>query len=130
MSSDPLPPELDFVFPPEESHNIEPAVEPPNEPPPLLRRSTRRKEPTRALLENISHQGYDFQEFRKSTYTPQTVAFSSTSYYEALHKEDYKLQDLLLDPIAFSAATEKNAMYYSQVIRAPDNEQFKTAMRK
>ena len=54
MSSDPLPPELDFVFPPEESHNIEPPVEPPNEPPPLLRRSTRRKEPTRALLENIS----------------------------------------------------------------------------
>ena len=61
LSSEPLPPELDFVLPTEESSNIEPSVEPPNEPSPLLRRSTRKKEPTRALLENISHQGYDFQ---------------------------------------------------------------------
>ena len=69
LSSEPLPPDLDFVLPPEESPNIEPPMEPPNEPPPLLRRSTRRKEPTRALLDNISQQGYDFQEFRRPTYT-------------------------------------------------------------
>jgi len=86
------------------------------------------------LLENISQQRYDFQEFRKSTYTPQTVAFSSnketTSYYEALNENDYKLQDLLLDPIAFSIAGKKDTMYYSQAIRAPYKAQFKTAMRK
>ena len=58
LSSEPLPLDLDFVLPPEEPPNIEPPVEQPNEPPPLLRMSTRRKEPTRALLENISQQGY------------------------------------------------------------------------
>ena len=136
MSSTILLPDLDFVLPLEEHPNIEPPVEQPHEPPPLLRRATRRKESTRVLLENISQQGYDFQEFRKSTYIPQTVAFSSskertsTSSYEALHEDDYKLQDLLLESIAFSAAAEKDTMYYSLAMRAPDKAQFKTVMKK
>ena len=71
------------------------------------------------MLENVPQQEYNFQEFRKSTYTPQKVAFfsnketTSTSYYEVLHEDDYKLQDLLFDPIAFSAAAEKDTMYYN-----------------
>ena len=54
LSSKALPPDLDFVLPPEEPPDIKPPVEQPNEPPPLLRKSTRRKEPTRAMLENIA----------------------------------------------------------------------------
>ena len=69
------------------------------------------------MLDNIAQQGYNFQKLRRSTYTPQTVAFSSnketTSYYEALNEDDYKLQDLLFDPIGFSAAAEKDSMYYN-----------------
>ena len=37
---------------------------------------------------------------------------------------------MLADPITFSAAVEKDTMYYHQAMKYPDKVQFKRAMRK
>ena len=52
------------------------------------------------------------------------------SYYEALHEEDYKIQELSADPISFSAAAEKDTMYYHQAMKCSDKAQFKRTMKK
>ena len=50
---------------------------------PSLRRSTRAWVPTQAFLDSVSQQNLTFE--------PQTIAFNS--YYEAIHEDDYELQD-------------------------------------
>jgi hypothetical protein len=51
------------------------------------------------------------------------VAYSS--YYESMHEEDYKLQDMLQDPISFlSKHGDPDTMYFHQAMRQPDREEF------
>jgi hypothetical protein len=48
-----------------------------------------------------------------------------SSYYEVLHEDDYKLQDDMLDPIAFLAHhSDPDMMYFHEAIRQPDREEF------
>jgi hypothetical protein len=56
------------------------------------------------------------------------IAFQS--YYEAMHEEEYLLQDEMLNPIAFLAGSNEDTMYFHQAMKAPDRNQFKKAIVK
>jgi hypothetical protein len=57
------------------------------------------------------------------------VAYSS--YYEALHEDDYKLQDDMSDPIAFlSHHSDPDTMYFHEAVKQPDREEFIKAIIK
>ena len=79
-----------------------------------LRRSNRTRIPTTKFLQNVSQQHLTFE--------PQTIAFNS--YYEAMHEDDYELQDQMTDPIAFLATNNKDTLYYHEAMKAPDWEEF------
>jgi len=80
-------------------------------------RTGRVRKLTRRFRESIQ-QG----QMRYSGYT--------ATYYEALHEEDFKLQDDMKDPIGFKASTDPDTMYYHQAKKAPDKEQFISAIVK
>jgi hypothetical protein len=41
------------------------------------------------------------------------------AYYNALHKDDYRIQEEIKDPLAFMSATDEDTMYYDQAMRPP-----------
>ena len=47
-----------------------------------------------------------------------------------MHEEDYELQDQMTDPIAFLATNNKDTLYYHEVIKVPDKDEFLKAMQK
>ena len=51
-------------------------------------------------------------------------------YFDILHQEDYKLQDSMLDPIAFAAKDGRDTLHYGQAMRAHDKRNFIQAMVK
>ena len=55
---------------------------------------------------------------------------SYNSYFDALHQEDFKLQDKMTDPIAFSAKDGIDTLHYGQAMRAADKKNFIGAMVK
>ena len=125
-----------------EEHPPDPEPEPPDTPPqaeqPIeqpTRKSTRIRRPTKDMLDSVAQQDLEFYDFHRDYYVPQTVAFNATEdksqvYYEALHEEDYKIQKSVSDPIAFSAAAQKDTMYYHQAMKCPNKAQFKKVIRK
>ena len=59
----------------------------------------------------------------------QVVAYSA--YYDALHQDDYKMQDNMKDPMASIASEgDKDTMYYHQAMKEPDAGEFIEAMIK
>jgi hypothetical protein len=52
------------------------------------------------------------------------------SYYDALHEDDYRIQDDMRDPVAFMSATDDDAMYYHQAMKAPYKKNFVEAIVK
>jgi hypothetical protein len=52
------------------------------------------------------------------------------SYYDALHEDDYHIQDDMRDPMSFMSATDEDTMYYDQAMRAPDKHNFVEAIFK
>jgi hypothetical protein len=46
------------------------------------------------------------------------------SYYDALHEDDYRIQDDMRDPVTFISATNKYTTYYDQATRAPERQYF------
>ena len=104
---------------------------------PPLRRSTRTRIPTREFLQSVEQEELEFPpNFRRKEYVPQTCAFNAIptttapAYYEAMHQEDYSLQDKMSDPIAFLAQSDGDTLHYGQAMRADDKENFKLAMNK
>lgn len=83
----------------------------------VSKRTGRVRKLTRRFRESIQ-QG----QMRYSGYT--------ATYFEALHEEDFKLQDDMKDPIGFKASTDPDTMYYHQAMKAPDKEQFISAIVK
>jgi len=71
------------------------------------------------------------RQFRESIQQGQ-IKYSgyTATYYEALHEEDFKLQDDMADPIGFRANTDPDTIYYHQAMQAPDKEQFIAAIVK
>ena len=54
------------------------------------------------------------------------VAYSA--YYEALHEDDYQIQEDMVDPIAFLARTNADTMYFDQAMKQPDKDEFVKAI--
>ena len=51
-------------------------------------------------------------------------------YYDALHREDYKIQDDMSNPISFAASSDPDTMYFHEAMKAPDAKEFLKAMSK
>ena len=85
-------------------------------PPTSTSRYGRQRRPTRRMLES--------QELRASGH----VAYST--YYDALHEDDYLLQDEMADPIAFIARSDPDTMYFHQAMKQPDRKQWRAAVVK
>ena len=65
--------------------------------------------------------------FRTRTRTirrPERFVEAYSSYYEAMHEDDYLLQDQLQDPIAFMNSTSPDVLYFDQAMRQPDRDEF------
>jgi hypothetical protein len=52
------------------------------------------------------------------------------SYYDALHEDDYRIQEEMKDPVAFMSATDEHTMYYDQAMRAPERQNFVEEVEK
>ena len=59
---------------------------------------------------------------------PQMITFST--YYDALHQDDYLIQDELQDPICFQAQLDKDTIYYNQTMKVNYKKEFQIAMKK
>jgi len=71
------------------------------------------------------------RRFRESMQQGQIQYSGYTAqYYQALHEENFKLQDDMADPIGFKASSDPDTMYYHQAMRGPDKEQFTAAIVK
>ena len=46
-------------------------------------------------------------------------------YYDAMHQEDYSIQDQMSNPISYAASTNKDTMYWHEAMKQPDAEEFK-----
>ena len=66
----------------------------------------------------------------KITSYKTTIEVNDNDYYNALHEDDYKLQDHMRDPITFKATSDPDMMYYHQAIKAPDRDEFLQAIVK
>jgi hypothetical protein len=56
------------------------------------------------------------------------IAFSA--YYDAMHEDDYLLQDEMMNPVTFMASSNQETMYFHQAMKAPDRKQFTQAVIK
>ena len=104
---------------------------------PPLRRPTRTRIPTREFLKSVAQEELEFPpNFRRKGYVPKTCAFNAIptttapAYYEAMHREDYSLQDKMSDPIAFLAQSDGDTLNYGQAMKTDDKENFKQAMNQ
>ena len=104
---------------------------------PLIpRRSRRNRVLTDEFLQSVAQQdlNFDRRAHKPAPYQlprdapPQTIAFSS--YYDALHQDDFKIQDELQDPIYFQAQLDKDTLYYHQAMKANDKKEFQRALKK
>ncbi len=66
----------------------------------------------------------------KKTLESNYVQAQDEAYYDALHREDYKTQDEMDNPISFSASADPDTLYYHQAMKAPDPVEFLKAMTK
>ena len=90
-------------------------------------RSGRKIKPTSKLMETLSRGDYTAFE---STFIDGSDETNLEIYYDALHQDDYKLQEKMKDPIAFLAnmEKEKDTMYYHEAMKQRDKEEFQKAM--
>ena len=88
-----------------------------------VRRSSRIRKPTQRLQESVS-MGL-MQGFEATTDDIET-------YYDALHEDDYSIQEDMADPIAFMANKkgDPDSLYYHQAMAAPDKIKWQEAMLK
>ena len=47
-----------------------------------------------------------------------------------MHEDDYKLQDQMLDPIAFKLTGNPDDLYYHQALKETNHKEFKKAIVK
>jgi hypothetical protein len=109
---DPSPVELDTE--PEEATTFDPT----------LRRSSRTRRPTAQYQQYLEQRNMDFSSELSET---EDV---NESYYDALHEDDYRIQDDVRDPVVFMSATDKDTIYYHQAMKSPDKKNFVEAIAK
>ena len=84
-----------------------------------IRRSKRQHKPTQRLLERVDMglmEGFAF-------------TIDDEPYYDALHEDDYAIQDAMKDPVAFMGKQD-DTVYYHQAMAEPDKRKFQDAMLK
>jgi len=116
-ASEPASPAL-----PSFQQHTEQATDPTGDDSTTVRRSTRNRIPTQKLQESVT--------MGMMTGFPATT--DDEAYYDALHEDDYAIQDAMQDPIAFMSNKKGDAdtMYYHQAMAAPDKPKFQEAMLK
>ena len=90
-------------------------------------RSGRQIRPTAKMKETLERGDYTAFE---SIFVNGSSEEELEEYYDALHQDDYEIQDEMKDPIAFLANSDRDTMYYHQTMKQPDKEQFQQAMEK
>ena len=48
-------------------------------------------------------------------------------YYEAMHQDDYKIQDGMQDPLAYLDSSDTDTMYFDKVMKQPYRKEFLNA---
>jgi hypothetical protein len=91
---------------------------------PTLRRLARTRRPTAQNQQYLEQRNMDFSSELSE------VEDIDESYYDALHEDDYRIQDDMRDSVAFLSATYEDTMYYHQAMRAPEKENFVEAIVK
>ena len=103
---------------------------------PPTRTSSRIKDPTQAFFNSVAQENLDYHNFHRDNYIPQTGAFESTYlesppvYYEALHQENFSLQNQLRDLVAFLTHIDGNTMHFGIAMKVHDMDNFKIAIQK
>ena len=64
----------------------------------------------------------------KESREQEEIAFST--YYDAMHEDDYLLQEQMFDPVSFMTHANQDVMYYHQAMKAPDSKEFVKAVVK
>jgi hypothetical protein len=92
----------------------------------MTTRSGRTVRLTNKMRESLEQRGQGIVSYEASTYDD-----SDEAYYDALHEDDYALQDAMDNPIAFLAQTDADTMYFDQAMQAPDRKEFvKTCIKE
>jgi hypothetical protein len=89
-----------------------------------------RHDASASAMPNISHYGRIHKPTRRMQESLEQRDIAFQSYYEAMHEEEYLLQDEMLNPIAFLTGSNEDSMYFHQAMKAPDRNQFKKAIVK
>jgi hypothetical protein len=91
---------------------------------PTLRRSTRTRRPTARYQQYLEQRNLAFAAEMSE------AADIDEAYYDALHEDDYRIQDDMKDPVAFMSAKDEDTMYFDQAMKAPDKQNFVEAIVK
>jgi hypothetical protein len=97
--------------------------------PPMVvgtRRSSRDRIPTARMLDSVQQEGMAFATERIDMQGEE----AEERYYDAMHEDEYRIQDEMTDPIAFLAKADEDTMYFHQAMKAPDKEEFAKAIVK
>jgi hypothetical protein len=85
---------------------------------PTLRRSTQTSRPTAQYQQYLEQRNMAFAAELSE------AEEANEAYYDALQEDDYRIQDDMRYPVAFTSATDEGNMYYNQAMRAPDKQNF------
>jgi hypothetical protein len=72
------------------------------------------------MLESMQQEELAFAAERKNVQEED----AEERYYDAMHEDEYRIQDEMTDPIAFLAKTDEDTMYFHQATKAPDRDEF------
>jgi hypothetical protein len=97
--------------------------------PPMVvgtRRSSRYRRPTARMLESVQQEGLAFAAESIDIQGEE----AEERYYDAMHEDEYRIQDKITDPIAFLAKADEDTMYFHQAMKAPDKKELVKALVK
>jgi hypothetical protein len=97
--------------------------------PPLvvgLRRSSRDRRPTARMLESVQQEGLALAAESNDVQEGD----AEERYYDAMHEDEYRIQNEMTDPKAFLAKTDEDSMYFHQAMKAPGRDEFIKAIVK
>jgi hypothetical protein len=90
------------------------------------RQSSRDRRPTARMLESVQQEGLVFSA--ESNDVPEEDA--EERYYDAMHEDEYRIQDEMTDPVSFLAKTDEDAMYFHQAMKVMYPDEFVKAIVK
>jgi hypothetical protein len=73
---------------------------------------------------NVSRYGRVRRMTQRMRESKEQAGIAFQTYFEAMHEDDYLLQDEMTDPVAFLVKTNRDTMYFDQAMREPDADEF------